>query len=392
MNAVTIASDAVSAAPPAPPPADAPAQEEGANLSFLEALDRSTTAQEQEKHPGETPLAQVAWEEGPPDVDENSEAVSADGTEVPMEPPQDGEAALGVPQTEQVSGPPEPAQDAPAADGAPVPPEQVAETRAAAEAEAAPPDQQRLAASERTEAEPGGNQRSAPPSPGDVRAQTANNPAGFDEQPQNQSGARSEGNRSEFLRQGPRDGTAETEPQRIEPQRIEAQPPSITATARETAATSASLRAVPELPVQNESRILSQVRVLIQDDGGTARIQIEPPQLGGLNLRVTVSQDAVQLSMVADRAAVADLLKHHLPELRQMLESQGLHVDRVDVDVRDREGSHEFPPRASVSDDRGDRSRSHGGGGHDDDWSAMETGNARPGLELDGLGAVSVHV
>jgi flagellar hook-length control protein FliK len=75
--------------------------------------------------------------------------------------------------------------------------------------------------------------------------------------------------------------------------------------------------------------------MLANEGGGTARIQLFPPQLGGLELRVTVNQGAVQLSIVADRAAIADLMQHHLPELRHALQLPGLAVERVEIAHRE---------------------------------------------------------
>jgi hypothetical protein len=75
--------------------------------------------------------------------------------------------------------------------------------------------------------------------------------------------------------------------------------------------------------------------VLAREGGGTARIQLFPPELGGLEIRVAVNDRAVQLRFVADRAAVAELLNHHLPELRQVLQLPGLAVERVEIAHRE---------------------------------------------------------
>jgi hypothetical protein len=90
-------------------------------------------------------------------------------------------------------------------------------------------------------------------------------------------------------------------------------------------------RAVPELPSSSEAAILRGARVLANEGGGTARIQLHPPQLGGLEIRIAVNDRSVRVSLVADRTAVADLLHHHLPGLRHALQLQGLAVDRVEV-------------------------------------------------------------
>jgi len=95
-------------------------------------------------------------------------------------------------------------------------------------------------------------------------------------------------------------------------------------------------RVLPELPARNESDILEQARVLLQRRGGQAHIELHPPQLGNVGLRISVTDRTVQLEILADRMPVADLLTRHLPELQQALASQGLHVDRASVEFRDR--------------------------------------------------------
>ncbi len=94
-------------------------------------------------------------------------------------------------------------------------------------------------------------------------------------------------------------------------------------------------RVLPELPVRNEASILDQTRLLLNQRGGEARIELHPPQLGNLGLRISVSHAHVQLDILADRLPVAELIHRHLPELQQALASQGLHVDRANVEYRD---------------------------------------------------------
>jgi flagellar hook-length control protein FliK len=91
-------------------------------------------------------------------------------------------------------------------------------------------------------------------------------------------------------------------------------------------------RLIPELPGHNESEILRTAQLLHRQGGGEARIELVPPQLGELEVRLVVSAETVHLSLRADQAPVADLLTRHLPELRSALEASGLTLDRVDVD------------------------------------------------------------
>lgn len=103
---------------------------------------------------------------------------------------------------------------------------------------------------------------------------------------------------------------------------------------RDPAAIPNESRALPELPAANEHEIIRRAQVLAREGGGQARIELRPPQLGHLGLRITVTDQNVHVRLLADRAPVADLLARHLPELRQTLEAQGLTIDSLDVDAR----------------------------------------------------------
>ncbi len=106
------------------------------------------------------------------------------------------------------------------------------------------------------------------------------------------------------------------------------------ASATQDSAPAREPRALPELPAQNETAIIREARLLRQAGGGQARIQLEPPQLGELQLRVAVTQKNVTVSFVAEHAQIAELLARHLPELRQALEGMGLRIDNLELDAR----------------------------------------------------------
>ncbi len=160
---------------------------------------------------------------------------------------------------------------------------------------------------------------------------------------------------------------------------------------RLTAGVASELRALPELPVENEAEIVRQVRMLAQNGGGRAQIQLNPPELGGLSLRLTVMHDRVQLSVVAERGAVAELIARHLPELRQALQAHGLQIDHVEVEVRERE--ERGGSRARDWTEQGTNpGQSHAGSrGSNSAFTALDPISG-PLSTLHSLGAVDVHV
>ena len=102
--------------------------------------------------------------------------------------------------------------------------------------------------------------------------------------------------------------------------------------------------------------------------------------------------DSVQLSVVADRGAVAELIARHLPELRQALEAQGLQLDAAEVDVREREQSSGSRSRDWAAEERS------GGRDRDDGPQRPDLpplpgdGSLYPHSALRSLGAVDIHV
>ncbi len=82
-----------------------------------------------------------------------------------------------------------------------------------------------------------------------------------------------------------------------------------------------------------------------------AELQLDPPELGPLQVKVTVNQEHAQVSFVAANASVRDALDQTMPKLREMLEEQGL--DLLDVDVSDQESQES---EASDSENEGQSS------------------------------------
>ena len=87
----------------------------------------------------------------------------------------------------------------------------------------------------------------------------------------------------------------------------------------------------------------------------TAEIQLDPPELGPLQVKVSVQHDQVSITFVSHSPQVRDALDQHALRLREMFEGQGL--DLVDVDVSDQsfqqgqDQSDQRSPRTANSQD-----------------------------------------
>lgn len=93
-----------------------------------------------------------------------------------------------------------------------------------------------------------------------------------------------------------------------------------------------------ELPVRNSAsevthRLTERLVLMVSRDIQTATIRLDPPDLGKLDIRITTSNEQVQVQVVTHQPVVRDLLEQQAHRLREMLEQQGF--AKVDVNVSD---------------------------------------------------------
>jgi len=72
------------------------------------------------------------------------------------------------------------------------------------------------------------------------------------------------------------------------------------------------------------------------DRGGSLRLKLSPPELGNLNLEVTVQQGVLTARLETETPAARNLLLESLPGLRDRLAQQDIRVERFDVELMDR--------------------------------------------------------
>lgn len=110
---------------------------------------------------------------------------------------------------------------------------------------------------------------------------------------------------------------------------------------------------------------------MAQGEQQFARLTLNPPHLGPLEVRVSVNQDQASVTFVAAHAAVRDALEAAMPRLREMLDQQSM--DLVHAEVAD-PGAQ----RRETDDDHEARSPVHGsvdqpGHASDDDGGAVHS-------------------
>jgi flagellar hook-length control protein FliK len=80
--------------------------------------------------------------------------------------------------------------------------------------------------------------------------------------------------------------------------------------------------------------IASRVSYLVDNNLNGATLQVTPPQLGPIELRVTIEAGHAQVSMSSHNPATLDALQAGAPKLRELLSAQGFGQVSVDVSQR----------------------------------------------------------
>lgn len=106
----------------------------------------------------------------------------------------------------------------------------------------------------------------------------------------------------------------------------------------------AALGARPELVVPNRvgsegwnEAMAGRISLLVNQRISSARIHINPPELGPIEVRVNVNHDQASVQFTSQSAQVRDALEQSIPRLRDMLETAGFSL--ADSDVNDQSGS-----------------------------------------------------
>jgi flagellar hook-length control protein FliK len=143
--------------------------------------------------------------------------------------------------------------------------------------------------------------------------------------------------------------------------------------------TQASDRPALDTPVRPGVRTFAddvggRVAWMVKHGQQTAELRVDPPQLGPLEVRLTVSGDQANLTLLSPHAAVRDALQASLPRLQEMLLGSGVELGSVHVGS---EASREGTQRDRQAQGAADASRDMPG------WGASAThtpAEARPRL------------
>lgn len=87
------------------------------------------------------------------------------------------------------------------------------------------------------------------------------------------------------------------------------------------------------------SALSERVMVLTAQNNQVAEIQLDPPELGSLKVRLSIGQDQVSVTFTSPHASVRDAVEQNMPRLREMMEEQGLNLGESSVSDQSDEGA-----------------------------------------------------
>ena len=111
----------------------------------------------------------------------------------------------------------------------------------------------------------------------------------------------------------------------------------------------------PEFSHELGERLLWLVREGVHE----ARLQLNPRDLGPIEVRLGISDGAAQVSFSAQHAGTAAAVQHSLPQLREMLAQQGLQLGQAEVSQQQPGAGQHTPQqeRSTAGDARGPAGR-----------------------------------
>ncbi len=95
--------------------------------------------------------------------------------------------------------------------------------------------------------------------------------------------------------------------------------------------TSANDKGVNIFKPEGQQQLTEKVRWMVNSRNITAEIRLDPPDLGGMNIKVNLSGDSASVSFVVQSQHARDALDQAVPRLREMLQEHGIELGQSSV-------------------------------------------------------------
>jgi flagellar hook-length control protein FliK len=86
-----------------------------------------------------------------------------------------------------------------------------------------------------------------------------------------------------------------------------------------------------QFAIDNHAKIVTAVRTSLLPNGGAMQIRLDPPELGALQISINLRDGVMSASFETSNDQATRLLSHSLNQLKTVLESQGVSVDKLHV-------------------------------------------------------------
>jgi flagellar hook-length control protein FliK len=101
-----------------------------------------------------------------------------------------------------------------------------------------------------------------------------------------------------------------------------------------------------EMPFRHsvwDHAIGKKIMFMVKQDVGHAKIHLNPPELGRVEIKVSVLRDVVDVTFLAEHAVVRNALETAVPRLEAMFRDAGLNLMNVDISHQAFDGQHGHP-------------------------------------------------
>ena len=84
-------------------------------------------------------------------------------------------------------------------------------------------------------------------------------------------------------------------------------------------------------------QIVQGAKFFLQGGKSEIKVQLNPPELGGLNLEFTIVDEVLEAKISVEKSLVKDIIEKDIPRLRELLSSENIDVGRFEVTLQEKE-------------------------------------------------------
>jgi flagellar hook-length control protein FliK len=87
------------------------------------------------------------------------------------------------------------------------------------------------------------------------------------------------------------------------------------------------------IPLHVVNQVGRRISLAVKRGENHLKIRLKPPDLGSIQLEMSMKDNALRVAMLAEHQSVKEVLMSHISDLRQTLMQQGIELQKVDVEI-----------------------------------------------------------